>query len=1022
MYLRRLCCFLMVLCATVTVYAQQTGSLHGRVSASDGSALPGVTVEARSNSLPQPRVTVSDSNGDYRLPALQPGAYTLQYTLSGMQTSTRKTEVLLGQDMAVDTKLSVAGVSENITVTAQATLVDKESAGIQNALSSGQIQNLPVAQDYKDLQKLIPGVMYTQDATRGPSAGGSGQSNVYLIDGANVTMPMYGVLTVEATTHDIAQVNIERTTSKAIDFNRSAGFQIDSVSKSGTNKFSGEVEYQVLKHSMIASQAGTVNTVFQQDRDWATVGLGGPILSDRLYFYGSYYRPQYTRQNQANLTGPLPEFSSSRNEAFGKLTFTPTSSWLINASYRDYHRVDSSSESFGTRAAASTGVGSETRFKIGTVEGSWVMGPRSYATFKLTDFKNPGTSTPAHVANATASSVIGTHLDIANLGELGLLTVPTPSTTNLAQAAFVQPFIDKYGYLVGGVRTGGGTVGFGANLDNADDFYRKNGQAGYNFTLGMFGMSHDLHAGYQRYTESEDLLRTSNGWGSLTIPGGATNCPVAACGSAKPVFFQAVVQGQSIASPTIHSELHSQNIELNDQIHTENWTFNVGLMASHDSYYGQGLAKADNYAGFVRSIGTKYLMHSTPFKDMIQPRLGATWAYNGKDTVFASYSGYNQAATALPRAASWDRGLQNTLNAYFDASGNLMGTDSVGASAGKLWAPDIKPPETKEYVIGTARQLTSSFSTRVYGRYRYAHNFYEDTPNNERICLAPYLQGATMGQCSATSPASDAPADVPRLPYIPDFNQRLNAIGSIINNQFYVITNLDGAFTKYYEATMESEWHRGNFNANGSYTWSHYYGNFDQDNTSINTSNDAAVFIGSSNVADAAGRNIWNYKYGDLRGDRRNVLKLFGTYNLPWHASAGAFIVYQSGQPYQIESYLPYKTFDNGSTSDTARYAEPAGRRRSPSVTQADLKYTQGFGLPRNLNLQIIVDLFNVMNKQTGYNYITSVNTLATCDPTKSATCFATGLTGEVAYLKTAPNPNSYYSPRRFQIAARLLF
>jgi len=118
MQLRRLFCCLLVVFAATAAFAQQTGSLHGRVSASDGSALPGVTVEARSNVLPQARVTVSDSSGDYRLPQLQPGAYTLQFSLSGMQTGTRNAEVLLGQDAAVDVKLGVSGVSENITVTA----------------------------------------------------------------------------------------------------------------------------------------------------------------------------------------------------------------------------------------------------------------------------------------------------------------------------------------------------------------------------------------------------------------------------------------------------------------------------------------------------------------------------------------------------------------------------------------------------------------------------------------------------------------------------------------------------------------------------------------------------------------------------------------------------------------------------------------------------------------------------------------------------------------------------------------
>src|SRR3954452_8761057 len=180
MHLRRLFCCLLVVFAATSVLAQQTGALHGRVTASDGSALPGVTVEAKSNVLPQPRVTVTDANGDYRLPQLQPGTYTLQFTLSGMATATRKADALLGQDNAADVKMGVSGVSESITVTAATSLVDRESTTIQSGLSNEQFRSLPVAQEYKDLQKLIPGVMVSQDVVRGPSGGGSGQSNVYL--------------------------------------------------------------------------------------------------------------------------------------------------------------------------------------------------------------------------------------------------------------------------------------------------------------------------------------------------------------------------------------------------------------------------------------------------------------------------------------------------------------------------------------------------------------------------------------------------------------------------------------------------------------------------------------------------------------------------------------------------------------------------------------------------------------------------------------------------------------------------
>ncbi len=1007
--LRTLLLLALVVFCVPFAFAQQTGTIHGKVTATDGSALPGVTVEARSPLLPQPRVGNTDSNGDYWLRALLPGNYTVTFTLSGMQTATRKASVVLAQETNVDAKLGVQGVAETLTVTAQATLVEKDNTTLQNGFTSEQIQQLPVAQNYGDLQKLIPGVMYSQDATRGPSAGGSGQSNVYLFDGANVTMPLFGVLVAEPATHDIASVNIIKGGANAIDFFRAGGFQIDSVSKSGTNSFSGQVEYQVLNHQFTAAQLGTVNARFQNDQNWSTVNVGGPILSDRLFFYGSYYRPVQTRNDQSNSTGPLPQFKSTRNEEFGKLTFTPTSAFLFNGSYRYSHRVETSGAGFGTTGAGTTGSGFETKLQIGTLEGSWVPNGKSFGTFKLTDFRNPGFGRPDHFVTAPVSTAIGSQLDINNLDQLGLLVVPTilaNTPANAAYNAFVQPFINKYGYSFNGSPTGGGLVGFNSIANNNDSFYRKSGQIGYNYTFGS-KITHDLHAGYQRYNAAEDLFRTSNGLGTITIPGGPggptpVNCPASACGTLTPAYFVATLQNQTAGAPTIHSEYHSQNVELNDVIHMNNWTFNAGVLASNDTLYGQGLAKADNIAGFVKSPGTKYKMHNTPFSQMIQPRLGATWAYNGIDTVYASYARYNPDANSDARAASWDRNLVSTIQAYYDSTGKLLGIDPVKSSSGKLFVPGIKPPEVKELMVGTAKQLTPGWSARLYGRYRKGDHFWEDTNNNARVLFNP-------------------PPGIPQTLYIPNLGSvsaGTGLLGAIGSGSTYVIAELDGAFTKYSEATMEQDWHGKNLTLHGSYTWSHYYGNFDQDNTSFNTANDAALFIGSSFIGDGARRQLWNYKYGDLRGDRRNIVKGYATYSLPWRATTGVFVNFQSGQPYQLESVLPYRNLTT-SGSDTNRYAEPAGTRKTPATTQTDLNYTQNFPMPRGLNVQLLVDLFNVFNNQTGYNYESRVGTLGACTP-NSVSCTATGIIAVPSV--NSPVPKTYFFPRRYQIAARVQF
>ncbi|MGZ8709375.1 MAG: carboxypeptidase regulatory-like domain-containing protein, partial [Thermoanaerobaculia bacterium] len=756
----------LLLATAGSLFAQQTGEVAGRVSAVDGSVLPGVTVEARSKALPQARVTTTDNTGHYRLPVLQPGTYTLTFSLAGMRTTTRTVQVLLNQTATVNVAIGLEGMSESITVTADATLVSTESTEVKSALSSEEIASLPVGQDYRDLVKLAPAVMYTQDNVRGPSSGGSGQDNVYQFDGVNVSLPQYGTLSAEPASHDIAQVSVLRGGAKALDFNRAGGFTIDSVSKSGTSEIAGQVSFQMQTSDMTAEQKGT-NLIYEQDRSWLQGNIGGPILADRLFFYASYYRPTIKRENRANNYGELPDYESDRDELFGKLTFTPISSVLVNASYRDSSRLDTSTL-FAVSQAPSTGTGNESEQKIGILEASWVVNPRSFATFKFNDYKLYTEGRPDNIADVSVSTSVGTQLPIGQLDQIGAFIVPVANNANAAVNAFRQTYIDRYGYLgASGARVGGGTVGYGSLFDK-DDFFRRSWQAGYNLTVGST-ISHDLHVGYQRYTDAEDLARATTGWGSITVPGGATSF------QGTPIFFQAAFQQQGVGIPPIHSELRSENFEINDTIRWNAWSFNVGILASHDSYYGQGLKEADNIAGYEASVGSRYKMYDIPFEKMIQPRLGATWAYNNDDTLYASYSTYNPAVSSLPRAASWDRNLRQTINAYFDETGRLFAIDPVRSSSGKLFMPDMDPRQVTEYLIGTAQQFTSAWSARFYTRYRYTDNFWEDTPNSARISQTP------------------PPPGTPRELYMPDLQQRRIAIGrGTPSGDTYVIANLDG--------------------------------------------------------------------------------------------------------------------------------------------------------------------------------------------------------------------------------------
>lgn len=957
-----------VLLAPVAALAQQTGNIAGRAVDSSGGALPGVTVEATSPSLPSARVVVTGDNGDYRLAALPPGTYTVTFTLSGMQKLTRNAQVQLQQDTTINVTMAVSGVSETVNVTATATYVDTNSATVKSGISATQIAGLPVGQEYRDLIRLIPGVQFSADQVRGPSAGGSGQDNVYQFDGVNVTLPLFGTLSAEPSSHDIAQVTTIKGGARAIDFDRSGGFTIDSVSKSGTNRFSGELSYKLQTAGMAADLVSGSVSQYEQDQAWLTGNIGGPVIPGKVTFYGSYYRPEFSRENRANAYGTLPQFERTRNEYFGKLTLTPIRDLLLNVSYRDSRREDKSTL-FGGFSTPTTGTGEESEQKITTAEGSWILG-KGLATFKYTRFANENLGRPDFISPATPSEAIGSVLNIANIETQGQVSLPTPIAGNTAFNTFLQPFIDKYGYInSSGVRAGGATFGYATQL-NDQDFFRDNIQFAYNVTLGT-GVTHELHVGYQWYRDSEELLRSSNGWGSITLQGGRVSQ------AGQPVFYTARYQRQTAGLPAIVSDYESQSIEFNDMIRWNQWTFNIGAIASNDTLFGQGLREDSSaLSGYVSAPGNRYNMYELPFKKMIQPRLSVVRSYNGSDTIYASFARYNPAASSLPRAASWDRNLVGQfIDAHFDANGRLFAAVPVGSSSGKLFVEDMTPRTTDEYLLGTSMEISSTLSARVYGRYRNSTHFWEDTNNDARVRFNP-------------------PAGVPRELYIPDLSAKLAQIGS---GSTYVIAELDGAYTKYYEATTEAEYRSGKMFLRGSYTWSHYFGNVDQDNTT--TGNDAAIFIGSSNLADGGGRQIWDNKEGDLRGDRRHMFKAYGYYSLPWQATFGGYMVAQSGQPWEAWNYRAYSTAVIGTnTSDLIRYAEPAGSRVGKAHYQLDLNYTQNFKLPGRANVQFVADLFNVTNNQTGYNP----------EPSQNAAAFG--------------RPRSYFPPRRLQIAAKIQF
>ena len=138
------------------------GAISGRIGDATGAVLPGVTVTATNDATGISRTTVTSAGGDFSVPDLQLGMYTIEATLQGFQTLRTKVEVSVSQVASVDLKMGLSNVAETITVTASALMLDTVSTALSNVVRPKQLQDLPLnGRDFRGMLQLAPGVAGT---------------------------------------------------------------------------------------------------------------------------------------------------------------------------------------------------------------------------------------------------------------------------------------------------------------------------------------------------------------------------------------------------------------------------------------------------------------------------------------------------------------------------------------------------------------------------------------------------------------------------------------------------------------------------------------------------------------------------------------------------------------------------------------------------------------------------------------------------------------------------------------------
>src|SRR5438552_3254530 len=301
-----LAAFVLLLAAIPVMAQETTASIQGTVTDQSGAALPGVSIEAV-NEKGQRYSTTSDTAGHYRFASVTPGTYTVSANLGGMEPATvRNLQIVLGSSPKVDLKLRVGTVTEAISVTAEAPVVDVTQSAKATSIRAEQFEKLPKGRDFTS---VVTQAASANQETRGAGIsidGATGLENRFVVDGVDTTEPRLGTSGKRVITDVVEEIQVKSSGYEA-EFGGATGGVINVITKSGTNDFTGSIN----SYFRDSSWDGKERPFLQQDTsglnpEYVTfhkddtrivepgATLGGPIMRDRLWFFASY-QPSLTR-------------------------------------------------------------------------------------------------------------------------------------------------------------------------------------------------------------------------------------------------------------------------------------------------------------------------------------------------------------------------------------------------------------------------------------------------------------------------------------------------------------------------------------------------------------------------------------------------------------------------------------------------------------------------------------------------------------------------------------------------------
>ncbi len=962
-----LLCFLLSLgtllgTATISQAQERTGTITGELKDASGGVLPGATVVITNKATGRVITLVTDGGGTYRVD-VDPGNYSVRYEMSGFARQEQPdVEVHLGATATINATMKVGNMSEAVQVTAEsAPQIDARGTMISHTVSAEEFNRLPKGRSFQSIAMMAPSVNQGELEGGYQVNGASGAENVYTVDGIMTNSVINGSSRQNTVFEYLQEVQV-KTTGISAEYGGALGGVISAVTRSGGNAVHGEAHYyyegSALSASpvkrLVLSPTDNKTVSYVQDskapdnRNEPGASIGGPIVKDHLWYFGSY-SPRFNRTNKSYNYSSGTDLGSIKrtqtlSQTFGKLSY---GSGHIN-SYGTVLWTPTTSK--GTLPALN-GTGPD-----------FISSTRASNAAKLTQgFEQNQVNTTGNVdiilsSNAVLTGHGGYFYDNYNDTGIPLVTSWSYQSVCCNQSTPPANFIGPVGtqntpriQLNEFDRTKRGLF----NLDYSQNFHA----AGFHNLKAGYGFQHTVNDVRKAYPGGYEYI-----WWDQTLVN-----PNGSGGKGKYGYYEVDEVGTiGTAGANLNSIYIQDQWQVNDRL-----TVNFGARTE------------DEKLPTFRPDILKYAFHFT-MAQKLAPRLGAAYDLHGdgKIKLFGSWGRYfDYTKYELARGSfggdtwkTWYRAIDDSnLNSF--QSAHVENGQCVGCTGTDLWQvpgsfrdqrvpdfsgldPNIKPMSQDSTNGGIDMQLSASTALGIH----YVHNHLNRTIEDIGALVdgnETYIYGNPGEGLATVTPTTGLTAPFAT----PTAKRNYDALQVSVDRRF------------------SNRWF-----ASANYTLSRLWGNYAglQSSDEIRTptlgvgytfdqNQAASIFRPGGNETRAwdLDEYLWDsHGHLDVTGllptDRTHVVKLFGSYQAPFGTTLGLFQYAGSG--------TPLSTYVNTSNNIPVFVNGRGDLGRTPFLTRTDLLVSHELKMLGSRSLRAELNITNLFNQKSTRHLWNSLN------------------------------------------------